>query len=219
MRTLLLFSLLLASFLLSCDQHENFPRPTTTTSGGSSSLPSTSNVIPLTTTDWRFVVGDVGNRTNPNNYQQTFRTSGEGTTSPIGSTGLVGLPAKATSFTLGMGTSTLNDSTSYCFWTNSFSPPATLRVGRSLTLKAKVRLDHIQGKGVSLALRGDRKSQTSVLFTTTDGQLPLTGTAGYTEYAVTLPYSASVDTLVLYFVLLPRTTGTVTFTNVSVAIN
>ena len=91
-------------------------------------------------------------------------------------------------------------------------------MGRSLTLTAKVRLDNVQGKGVSLVLRGDRNSQPVVLFATTEKKIPLRGTADFTDYSVTLPYSAGVDYLIVYFVMLSNTTGTATFTDVSVTV-
>ncbi|GAB3327698.1 hypothetical protein GCM10027299_28670 [Larkinella ripae] len=219
MRALLLIAPVLTLFLLSCERNENFPEPTTPSTGGGPRTPTSGNTIPISATDWRFFVGDVGNRSNPNNYQQSVRTSSVGTTSPIGGTGLAGVPARAVSFTLGMGTSTLVDTTSYCYWTYRFTPPAALRVGRSLTLTAKVRLEQVQGQGVSLVLRGDRNSQPSVLFATTEGKTPVKGTADFAEYAVTLPYSAGVDELFIYLILLPHTTGTATFTDVSLAIH
>ncbi len=218
MRTLQLLSLLLLSLVMGCERDDNFPKPTTSSSGGISSLPSASNTVPITATAWHFLVGDIGNRSNPNKYEQSFQTNSAGTTSPIGGTGLVGLPTKTASFTLGMGTSSLIDTASYCYWAYNFNPPSTLRVGSSLTLKAKVRLDQVQGKGISLVLRGDRNIQTSALFATTQGQIPLKGTAPFAEYSITLSYSAAVDHLILYLVMMPKTTGTATFTDVSVAI-
>ncbi len=218
MRTHLLLSLLLASFLLSCAWDDNFPKATSTASSGNSSLPSAGNTVPVTATDWRFYVEKGGNRSNANNYQQIFRDSSPGGTSPIGSTGLVGMSTKASSFTLGMSTSALTDTATYCYWGYSFSPPTSLRVGRSLTLKAKVRLDQVQGKGISLVLRGDRKGRTAVLIASTEGQIPMRGTADFTEYSVTLPYTTGVDSLTIYLLMRPNTTGAVTFTDVSLVV-
>lgn len=211
--------LLLTSLLFSCEQNDNFPKATT--SGGSSTtttLPS--NLVPFAPANWRSYVGDVGNVSNPNNYRHTLVTDGSSSSpsSPMSGSGLVGLSSRPTSYTLGMAASTITDTASYCYWAYSFYPPTTLRVGRSLTLKAKVKLDNVQGRGVSLVLRGDRNSQPVVLFATTEGKLPLRGSVGLTEYSVTMPYSTSVDYLLVYFMMLSNTTGTATFTDVSVEI-
>ncbi|GAB3499800.1 hypothetical protein GCM10027341_23850 [Spirosoma knui] len=218
MRTRLILSLLLASFLLSCQRDDYLPKATSTTSSGNPSLPSAGNVIPLTATDWRFYVEKEGNQSNVTNYQQTFYTRSTATTSPTGGTGLVGLSTKAASFTLGMSTSALIDTATYCYWAYSFFPPTSLRVGRSLTLKANVRLDQVQGKGVSLVLRGDRKGQAAVLIASTEGQIPMKGTADFAEYSVTLPYTTGVESLIIYLLMMPNTTGAITFTDVSLSV-
>ncbi|GAB3549995.1 hypothetical protein [Spirosoma fluminis] len=218
MQTYLFLFLFLASFLLSCERDDNFPKATSTASSGNSSLPSAGNTVMVTATDWRFSVEKGGNRSNANNYQQTFRDSSPEVTSPIGNTGLVGVSAKAASFTLGMSTLALTDTAAYCYWAYSFSPPTSLRVGRSLTLKARVRLDQVQGNGVSLVLRGDRKGQTAVLIASTEGQIPMKGTADFAEYSVTLPYTIGVESLIIYLLMMPNTTGAATFTNISLSV-
>ena len=219
MRTIRLLLPLFVPLLFSCEQPDNFPKATTSGgSSGTSTLPS--NLVTFVPANWRSYVGDAGNQRNPNNYRHTLVTGTSSTSSsaPMSGSGLGGLPSRTTSYTLGMAASTITDTASYCSWAYSFYPPTSLRVGRSLTLKAKVRLENVQGKGISLVLRGDRNSQPVVLFATTEGQLPLKGTADFTEYSITLPYSASVDYLIVYFVMLPKTTGTATFTSVSVEI-
>ena len=129
------------------------------------------------------------------------------------------MSSRTTSYTLGMAASILKDTASYCYWLASVPPSATIRVGASLTLRAKVRLQDVQGKGVSLVIRGDKGPTTSVLFATTEGQVPIRGTADSTEYSVTLPYTTAVDKLIVYVVMLSNTSGSVAFTDVSLSID
>ena len=206
--------------LSSCEQNDNFPKATVSRGNSTSTLSASDGVL-LAASDWFFSVGDVGNQSNPNNYQPT-RTSSTGSTglsSPLSSgSGLTGMSSRTTSYTLGMGASLLKDTASYCYWLAGVPPSATLRVGASLTLSAKVRLQDVQGKGVSLVIRGDKGTKTAVLFATTQGRTDIRGTTEPTEYSVTLPYSTAVDKLIVYLVMLSNTTGSATFTDVSVKI-
>ncbi len=219
MRNCLLLLYPLVSLLLSCDRTDNFPKAAT--AGGSSNpgMHFLGTVVSFDAANWRPYVGDMGNQSNPNQYQHTLitSTSRSPSTSPVTGINLGGLPSQASSFTLGLAASTLIDTASYCYWAYSFYPPTTLRVGQSLRLTAKVKLDNVQGKGISLVLRGDRKGQPVVLFASTEGKIPLKGTADYTAYSVTLPYTTGVDYLLVYFLMLSNTTGTATCTDVSVA--
>lgn len=219
MRTIFLLLLLLVPFLVSCDQMDNFPKAAT--SGGSSNpgINSPSSVVSFDAANWRLYAGDVGNQSNPNQYQHTLVTSTSSSPStPIIGTGLGGLSSRASSCTLGLAASTIIDTASYCYWAYRFYPPTTLRIGQSLRLTAKIKLDNVQEKGVSLVLRGDRKGQSVVLFASMEGKLPLNGTADYTTYSVTLPYTTGVGYFIVCFLLLSNTTGTATCTDVSVAI-
>lgn len=208
---------LLSLLLLGCQRDENLPKANT--SGGSSSSPSITNALVLTPTVWRFLVGDADNQRNPNNYRQTLVSSSTGTTLPIGSTGLVGVSTKAASYTLGMIASTITDTASYCYWAYGLYPPTSLRVGKALTLKAKLKLTDVQGKGVSLVIRGDKSTKTATLFASTQGRTPIFGTADFREYSITMPYTQAVDWLILYVVLMPQTTGTVQVTDLSLQVN
>lgn len=210
-----LFLLPLAAILVTgCEQDEDFPKAVSPR--GPTSSTSTNNAVALASANWSFAVGDVGNQSNPNNYQHTLVTN---STLPLNNTGLGGVSSRTSSYTLGMAAATIKDTASYCYWLAGIPSSTSLRMGASLTLKAKVRLDNVRGKGVSLVLRGDRGTQTAVLFATTQGKISLTGTADGTEYSVTLPYSTPVDRFIAYFVLLSNTSGSATFSDVSLQIN
>ena len=210
----------LLMLLSGCEQDENYPKATVSR-GSSTSTLSVNNGVSLAASDWFFHVGDVGNQSNPNHYQPTriSSTAGTGSSSPLGGSGLIGTSSRTTSYTLGMESSTLKDTASYCYWLASVPPSAALRVGASLTLRAKVRLQDVRGKGVSLVIRGDKGPITAALFATTEGRTGIRGTAGPTEYSVTLPYTTAVDKLIVYLVMLSNTSGSVTFSDVSVQIN
>lgn len=216
MKRLLFLLPLLTALLFSCKQDEYVPK--ISTSGGNTN-PRASSAVTLVPTSWLFFVGDAGNQRNPNNYQKTIITSESSATSPISGTGLIGVGSRPVSYTLGITAPVVNDTASYSYWAYAITPPTALRVGKSLTLKARIRLDQVQGKGVSLALRGDRTGQSAMLFATTEGKSTLTGTADFAPYSVTLPYTAAVESIILYCTVLPRTTGKVLFTDVSLQIN
>lgn len=217
MKQLVLLPLLLV-LIGGCDPVENFPKASTS-SGSSGSTLMSANVL-LKPENWRFAIGDVGSQGNPNAYQQTLTTtsSNPGLTFPISTTGVGGLSSKATSYTLGMATAVLKDTASYCYWAYGLYPPTNLRIGQSVTLTAKVKLQQVQGKGVSLVIRGDKGSKTGVLLATTEGRTSIRGTADATQYSVTLPYTTAVDTLMVYLVLLSNTSGSASFSDVTVEV-
>jgi hypothetical protein len=217
MKNLCFILSLLSLLLASCQRDETYS--IAHGSGGGTSTPSTNSAVVLTSANWRFAVGDAGNQRNPNNYRQTFVDGSDGTTSPIGGTGLSGVPSKSSSYTLGMATSTITDTTSYCYWAYNQYPPAGLRVGQTLTLKAKVKLADVQGKGISLVIRGDKGTKTAVIFASTQDIQPIRGTADFVEYSVSMPYTQPVDAVLLYLVMMPKTTGTVAFSDVSLQAN
>lgn len=200
--------------------------PTATTSTGSASTTGSSQAITFAGNDWTFWVSNwvsngVGNgsQDNLNQYQSSLVTSVSNTTSA--STGIGGSPVttKDESYSLGVSASTIKDTASYSYWTSALAPPKTLQLGKSLTLRAKIQLQNVQGKGVSLVLRGDRKTQADVLFTSTQGKISIAGTTDFTEYSVTLPYSASVDYILVYLLVLPQTTGKVIVKDVLLQVN
>ena len=214
-----LFSLPLIALLLSgCDSKEDFPKANT--SGDDISSPLTiANTFPLKVEDWAFGIGNAGSTGNPNYYQPRRITSEASSGSPVNTTGLVGMASRTSSYSLSISATTISDTASLSYWYFRIAPPTTLRAGKSLTLKAKVHVENVQGKGASLVLRGDKGSKTAVLFATTEGQATIRGNADFREYSVTLPYSGSVDYILVYLTMLPQTIGRVTFTDVSVQSN
>lgn len=167
----------------------------------------------FTASEWYFYLsgGTVG---NPNQYESTLITDGLISTAPSNTT-----LTNVYSYSLGISTETAKTAEIFSYWSAALTPPKGIQVGKSLTLKAKVQLQNIQGKGVSLALRGDRTNQMGVLFATTQGKISLIGTNDFTEYSVTLPYTASVDRILVFLVFSDQTTGKALFKDVSVQVN
>ena len=164
---------------------------------------STDNAIRLPSDGWFYFVGPVPNNPNLNNYQSVSTVPASATDSP--------------SFSL--AATTIKDTASFCAWSNNFTPAAGLKTGSLITLKAKIRLENVQGPGVSLVLRGDTRVQSNVLFETTQNQVPIRGTADFADYSVTLSYATPVDIAAVYLVLLPKTTGKVIFRDVTVTVS
>ncbi|GAB3499810.1 hypothetical protein GCM10027341_23880 [Spirosoma knui] len=164
-----------------------------------SPAPATNNVITFGGTDWQAYPADFG-EPNPNSYLNNRTTAGN-------------------SYSLPLSATAIKDTSTFSYWVAGFQPGNELTIGKTLTLRAKVRLDNVQGTGISLALRGDTRVQTAALFASTQTQKVIRGTADFTEYTLTLPYTKSVDLVSVYLLLLPKTTGTVTFSDVSVEVN
>ncbi|RAJ91020.1 hypothetical protein LX87_05361 [Larkinella arboricola] len=211
---LFLFAVLL---LTSCERNQTIPP--VSSPGKTTNLGTSRNSITLEAKNWLFAVGDEGNQANPNNYQKSLTDRQAANTSPMSGTTLGGIGSRPASYSLGITAPMVHDTASYSYWYYSIRPPAGLRVGKSLTLTARVRLEQVQGKGVSLVLRGDKGAQTNVLFSSTEGKTTITGTADFASYSVTLPYSSAVDYINLYLLILPRTTGKVIFSDVALQIN
>ena len=210
---------LLVTLLAGCDKKEDIPKANPS-AGNSNPSYAAETILPLAAADWTFGAGNVSSQSNTNNYQPTLiiSTSNTSLSLPVGTTGITGLSSRTTSYSLGIAATTLQDTTSSGYWSSRIFSTPSLRVGKSLTLKARIRLENVQGKGVSLSLRGDKGSQTALLFRTTEGQIHLKGTADFTDYSVTMPYSSPVDYVLVYLTMLPQTTGKVTFSDVSIQI-
>lgn len=157
------------------------------------------NTITFSATDWTF--RGVGDKGDPGTYTSNRTSSGNS----------YSLSAASSSAT--------KDTTALGYWVTNFGPGKAITVGKTLTLKAKVRLDNVQGSGVSLVLRGDTSLERAALFATTQNQRIIRGTSDYTEYSVSMPYTKAVDELLIFLLVLPKTTGTVSFSDVSVQVN
>lgn len=71
------------------------------------------------------------------------------------------------------------------------------------------------GQGVSLVIRGDdspRPAGFAEVFATTQGTTTISGSSGWEEWAVTLDrLPTGIQSVTVYLVFLPGTTGTVRF--------
>jgi hypothetical protein len=88
-------------------------------------------------------------------------------------------------------------------------------------LSAKLKLDHLDGAGVAVALRGDDTSSgggPAAAFATTQGKLLLTGSTGaWIRVAVRLSaVPANVNHLSAYLLYLPGTSGSVYFDDINI---
>ena len=90
--------------------------------------------------------------------------------------------------------------------------------GGPATLRVQIKSDLV-GQGVSVVIRGDdslRPLGNAEAFATTQGRIPITGSQDWTEYSVTMsevPFA--MESLTVYLVFLPGTTGTVSFDGVT----
>jgi hypothetical protein len=108
----------------------------------------------------------------------------------------------------------------FCFYYQSF-PTTNIKLGAKLTLKAKVKGVNLEGQGVSIAIRGDKKGATSAaFFKTTEGTTPITGNFDFKEFTVSLDsYAGNVDSIVVFLVYLHGTTGTAYIDDISLTSN
>lgn len=218
MKQLLMPLLLVISLMTGCDQQENFPVAARSGGAGNSHTRNTLTFVP---TDWTFEVNNGGHQHNPNNYQSLLQVSSASTrlALPVSATGLAGVTSRATSYSLGMAATTIHDTTSFCYWYSQLVPPATLRIGDSLTLKARIRVNQVQGQGITLLIRDDKSTLTAALCRKREGQISVTGTADFVSYTYTLPYTNPVRYFRVYLLMPPQTIGTATFSDMSVQVN
>lgn len=147
---------------------------------------------------------DAANPKNPNGYD--FGFTAEAASSP--------------QYSLKINCNTVKNDTAFCSYAQNIPKP-TIATGARVTLSVAVKTVNLKGKGISIALRGDKMGQnTPVFFTTTQGKASITGTEEFKTYSVTLDsYPGNVDNLFIFLVYLPGTTGAVYFDDVSLAVN
>jgi hypothetical protein len=118
--------------------------------------------------------------------------------------------------------SAIRSDSAHCFLYQSFST-AGIPVGAKLTLKAKIKTVGLEGKGVSLALRGDKNVDGQgaiVFFLTSEGKDHIGGTHEFEEYTYTVnSFPGNMDYMALLMMYLPGTTGTVYLDDVSLTVN
>jgi hypothetical protein len=107
------------------------------------------------------------------------------------------------------------ESTEFAFWAQTIN--TDLPTGKSVTLRVKVK-GNMTGTGISLVIRGDDTSSPSGAaeqFMTTQGTSPISGTFDWTDYNIMLDkVDASTQSLTVYLVYLPDTTGEVYFDDI-----
>lgn len=114
---------------------------------------------------------------------------------------------------------TSSDSTSadFGYWAQSTSE--NIQSGRKLRLRVNIKTENVIGEGASIVIRGDdapAPAGNAELFESTEGDIFIGGTHNWKEYRVTLerPISPSIQSITVFVVLLPYTTGTVFFDDV-----
>jgi len=99
------------------------------------------------------------------------------------------------------------------FWRHIKSHPR-IEVGSKVVLRARVRLDRVEGPGIALAVRGEHfGSGETRLNVSTKKDEALSGTTGYREMTLVATdyFPAGVNALYIYLIVLPGTTGTAWF--------
>jgi hypothetical protein len=108
------------------------------------------------------------------------------------------------------------DST-FGFWAQTIR--ADSLVGHDLTLTVWLLKDGLVGEGAAVALRGDDTvlpSGYAEVFATTQGQELIVGKGNWQAYSVVLPALPSeIQSLTVYLIHLPNTTGTVYFDDIT----
>ncbi len=107
-----------------------------------------------------------------------------------------------------------SNSPNFSFWAQTHNED--IDHGQMLNLSLYLKLDSIQGQGLSLVIRGDETPNpegTAEYFFSTEGNTPIVGTHDWTEYniATTSVIPESIQSITIYLILLPETTGTAYF--------
>ncbi|MBS1508751.1 MAG: hypothetical protein JSS79_19095 [Bacteroidetes bacterium] len=104
----------------------------------------------------------------------------------------------------------------FSYWAYLIAPPPDIKEGDRLVLSVKVRLEGVSGgNGVIVAFRGDSDSRTLYL-QTTQGSVPILGTADFTEYRVELPYYINATSrIIIYLMMDGPSQGTAYFDDIT----
>lgn len=197
---------LTALFVGAC-QPESMPGPTPPATNGPV---QTQLYVP---DDWIFVIDDAANATTAAQYGHR----------------LVKDTANEVGYLLSARTTDTFNAASRCYWKATVPDYVIdrIRPGSTLRLKALVQLTDVAGEGAGLNLEcgvgtipATARKQVigSSLLATTQHVTPMRGTADFAEYVVELPYAAYTPDVTLYLMLLPGTTGTAVFRNVTLEI-
>lgn len=90
--------------------------------------------------------------------------------------------------------------------------------GTRLTLTTSIKLDNVAGQGVAIAIRGDDTMEPSgyaETFASTESRVPVNGNVGWGTLDVELDqYPAGIQSITVYLIFLPGTTGAASFDDV-----
>ena len=154
------------------------------------------------------------------NHDWRFNYVGNELGNPNGCDGAFSLDIHASPpYALKIGCEEVRNLSVLSYWGQTLQSPA-IPEGKQLVLRAKVRLDKVEGEGVALALRGDRNGRSGfVFFESTEKKYPIKGTSDFTEHTLTLQaFPEPVDRLSVFLIYLRNTTGTAYFDDISLAV-
>jgi hypothetical protein len=123
-------------------------------------------------------------------------------------------------YALKISATEVRDANAFCYWGQTVSA-RNVPKGKKLLLKAKIKLENVEGPGVSLVIRQDGINPTNQISTmlaiqSTQGVTLINGTSDFREYSVeTTRYPGQVDNLVVFLVLMSGTTGTAYFDDIT----
>ena len=114
-------------------------------------------------------------------------------------------------------TSDSSDDDDFGFW--AISSTEGIEEGRRLRLQVSVKTVGVEGEGASIVIRGDDTTTpqgSAELFISTQGDIYIGGTSDWKDYSVDLEdfISPTIQSITVYLVLLPNTSGTVYFDNI-----
>lgn len=103
------------------------------------------------------------------------------------------------------------------FWGQTITE--NIQTGKKLRLRVNIKTVNIEGEGASIVIRGDNTPTpegSAELFISTQGSLYIGGTHNWKEYSVELEdsISAAIQSITVYMVLLPNTTGQIYFDDI-----
>lgn len=114
---------------------------------------------------------------------------------------------------------TSNDSTAqdFGFWAQTITD--NIQVDKKLRLRVNIRAENVVGEGASIVIRGDNTlvpQGPAELFITTQDDLYIGGTHNWKEYRVALedPITSDIQSITVYVILLPNTSGTIFFDDI-----
>jgi hypothetical protein len=104
--------------------------------------------------------------------------------------------------------------TDFTYWTQVIYN--NIPIGKTVTLNVKIK-GNLTGDGISIAIRSD--SDTEMLqFVSSENNSRINGTFDWSEYSIQLPkIDVSTESLLVFLVYLPNTTGEVYFDDISLS--